>query len=260
MTYSHTDYWSTICVFSGIDAAKEKLRNLAEGFRDHKIPFGNPVTAFRSGRDAPHPEKKASPIKPSVEDDRGYVDHLIDINEGYGEITQLIQQAGGDFNGLTADLKTATADLDRIGSNPNSSSPAAARNVSRRLAERIANFNTRLGDANGRYANISGGTEDSLEFLMTYQAQHVETTDPRIEEQKATLREFLVAAESARDSQLTLASQMDHVPRFERRLNRELLRGSQQVRTMANNIDRTMASINRALSASARDFLAKHTT
>ncbi len=244
-SYRHVKYDTR---FAKIDEAKAELAAYAKGFLDGNISFGTPVTDFRPPPDtenATAPE--TAPTK--AEDDRGFVDHLISVTEGYSKISQIVGGATLNLDALTRDLENATGEFEKIAANSSNSAPTASRNVSRRLAERIAGFNSELELANASYAEVVRETENSLEVIMTFQAENLGATDPRVEAQRAILQEFLIAAVSARDTQLGLADQMDSIPRFERRLNRELVRGSELVRTMANNIDTTIASINRALRA-----------
>ena len=244
--------------FAKIGEAKEKLANYANGFLGDRIKFGNPFTDFfpESGeRDRPREiaqgsrEKDPSTVSTSNEqqDERGFIDHLVDTNQGYGQIAVIIQSVSTDLEDLTESMNTASNDINRIASNPSSSSPVAAQRVSRRLANRISIFNQGLEKANAEYARIAEGIEDSLEFLVAFYLQEPGETNKNAEEQIASLRDFRIIAIDGRDAFQGLADTMDALPRMERRLNQQVTRGSEQVRIMAGNIDRTISSINRAL-------------
>ena len=267
--------------FAHIGTAKEKLNSKARGFLEERIRFGSPVTDFYSGRVEPIQDtdrggsntvgkedqgstdntvndlhgRGNSPIQ-GVEtdganttsaDDRGLLDHQIALTDGYTRIAEIIKGVTGEMQYLTTDMEKTTDEFRQISANPNPSSPSALRRGSRQLAERIAKFNSLLKEANAEYTSIAEDTEDSLEFVLSFQLGQSQVSNARIEEQIASLRTLESGATKARNSYLELAEKMDGLPRLERRLNREVTRASDEVRVMAGNLDRTIASISRAL-------------
>ena len=246
--------------FAKIGEAREKLTNDGRAFLAGDMQFGNPLSDFspeyslQSRPQGPVQESNSQTRSEDTtargeenQDDRGLFDHLVDVNEGYSQIATLIGEVGADLQGLTQSLNAATNDITTIGSNPSASSPAAAQRIARRLAERISAFNQRLAGANSQYALIARGIEDSLEFVVGFYAEGPSPRDSNVEEQVSVLRDFKTIAMDGRDSFIGLANTMDELPRIERRLNREVTRGSEEIRTMAANIDRTIGSVDRAL-------------
>ena len=179
-------------------------------------------------------------------DDRGFLDHLIDVTEGYQRIAQLITEFSGDLNDLTEALSAATGEFNQISASPSASTPIAARRVARRLATKMGTFNSKLSEVNREYSEIARETEDSLEFMVSFQSDHP-NDGTAVPDQLSSLRELRSTVVGARESQLSLAESMEQVPRIERRLNRELTRGGNGTRTLASNLDRTISSISRAL-------------
>ena len=246
--------------FAKIGEAIEKLTNYGKAFLAGEIKFGNPLADY-----SPEYSVYSRPQVPAQEsnsqtgsedrtaggeedhDDRGLFDHLVDVNEGYSRIATLIGKVTDDLQGLNESLDAANNDIATISSNRSASSPVAAQRVSRRLAERISVFNQRLAEANPQYTLIAVGIEDSLEFVVSFYVEVPERRDSNIEEQVSDLRDFRTIAINGRDSFIVLADTMDKLPRIERRLNREVTRGSEEIRTMAANIDRTIGSVDRAL-------------
>ena len=243
--------------FAKIGDAREKLTNYAKGVLEQKVPFGSPVTDFLQdpsladppGVYSPRNEEDSGGPAGSVPqtDERGYLDHLIDITNGYNRIAEIVEEVGVAHEEMTEAVGVATGDFTRINANPNTSSPAAARAVSRRLAERMGDFSSRLNRANAEYASTVQDTEDSLEFVVSFNLEQTDATDPEVDEQLSSLRDLRSVVVDARDSCLDLAKTMAELPRMERRLNREVTRGSEELRAMASNFDRTIASISRAL-------------
>ena len=246
--------------FAKIGAARDRLTNDGKAFLAGERQFGNPFSDFSSeysvhSRPQVHAQESNSQTRSGDtrasgekdQDDRGLFDHLIDVTEGYNQIATLIEEVTADLQGLTESVNATNNDITTISSNPSASSPVAAQRVSRRLAERISVFNQRLAEANSQYALITVAIEDSLEFVIGFYVEGPEPGDSNIEEHVSSLTNFKTIAIDGRDSFLALANTMDELPRMERRLNREVTRGSTEIRTMAANIDRTIGSVDRAL-------------
>ena len=251
--------------FVKIEAAKAKLSSYGKGFSEGKLPFGSPITDFYPSGDRQSQvlgaglhnttEESDNALKQTAEEgERGFIDHLVDINEGYTSIGSIMEGVTGDLEELTKSIETANTDITRIASNPSTSSLTAVQRVSRRLADRIGIFNRKLEQANSEYAEIAQGIEDSLEFTVSFyrdNREQPEVTDTEVEEQILQLDSLRDSSIQGRDSLNDLADIMDGLPRLERRLNREVTRGSEEIRIMAGNIDKTIASISRALNYNA---------
>ena len=233
--------------FSRINDAKGKLKEYGEGFLQENIRFGSPITDFLQDSDGPSQTATTVARNDTYEDERGFIDHLIDINDGYIRLGEIGNRMGNDLTGLRQDIEKASSELKHVNNNPTASSPAAIRRICRRLAERIESFNSRLKEGNAEYTSIAQSTEDSLEFIVTFQLEQSDTTSPELDQTISSLQELRSVTGNAREAALTMATVLEELPRVERRLNRALDRGSQEIRITASNLDKTVAAISRGL-------------
>lgn len=166
--------------FATMDESREKLATYAKGAKEQTIQFGSPVTDF-----LPASLVIADSSQDLRErDEPGYLDHLITINEGYSRLSEIIKEVTTAQEEMNQATNSAADELQNIAANPNKSSPAAARNVSRRLAERMEGFTALLRKANTEYAGVAGEMEDSLEHVVTVQLEREDAaTNPEIAEQ-----------------------------------------------------------------------------
>ena len=233
--------------FDTIDRARETLKSYGEGFLRGDIHFGSPVTDFLSSDDSSETAGHSVNVPIQLtdgDDDSGFLDHTIALQEGNDRIAKIIKGSTIDLKDLTDSIVTSTAELNRLNSNPNADTPRAARAISRRLAAKIDDFAQKIKKANYEYTDLLWGMEDSLEFVIAFQMQDLNDSEGT-EKLLVQLEDFLEIASDARDSFLNLALQMDYVPRMERRLNRALGSGSLETRTMASNIERHAAAVSR---------------
>ena len=231
-----------------IKKAEEALTECAKGFLKGELRFGNPVTDFRN---AEGNSKQSTVFIPSDEvksDDRGFLDHVVAVNNGYRRITDIMEGAATNQSELTISLKAATKKFTEIQKNPSApSAPQAAQHVARRLSDQVAQFNDRLEHASMEYSHVMDHIENSLEFIAAFQREYSKPRDPKIDESFSLVQGLRSKAANARDSLVGLAASMEAMPRLERRLNREVERGTNGLIEMAASIDRTIASIDRAL-------------
>ena len=233
--------------FAEIDNAIDKLKRYALGAFKGTLQFGSPVTDFLPDVVGSNQADNTASITTVDEGELGFFDHLIAITEGYETITEITKGVHNDFQELTQSTENVSTELDKISSSPGASSPAAARRVLRQFAKLIGRFASRLKQANTEYDRIARETEDSLEFVVSFQRQHSEVANPQIDEQLSTLRELQSSLISGRNAVLEVAKLMDGLPQVERRLNREVARARQEIRAMASILDIILASISRAL-------------
>ena len=233
--------------FDKMNEAKDTLGKYARGALDGSVKFGSPVTDSNLGESSGDKEAHSSAHINRDEDEPGLLDHLVAINEGYSRIGEIAVGVGGDFEELTKSTSLASEDFVQIKANPSDTSTAAARNTARKLAKQVGNFTTKLNKANSEYSGIARDTENSLESVVTFQREHSEESGQDIDEQLETLQSLRTVVTDSRETLLILAADMDRLPRLERRLNRELTRASEEIRMMAGNLERTIASISRAL-------------
>ena len=269
--------------FEEIEKAMRQLDSYASRFLEGKLQVGNPVTDFRPDNPVVRPFTEKVPagtgvgastdnvlegtgVGPSSEnlpdgagvgpstdnvsddaEERGFLDHLVAVTEGYEHFAQITERVTSELEGMSDSVAKTSEDIRRVTANPNQSSPSAVRGICRRLAERIGAFNLILKPANTEYEKIAQETEDSLEFVLSFQLEQSDVMNPEVAEQIESQKQLLASITDTRDACLEVAISMDDLPRLERRLNRELDRGSAEITSLARNLDRIAASISRAL-------------
>ena len=235
--------------FMKIEEAKKTLKNFAEGARAGTLEFGNPVTDFiaSNGSAARMPStEKEGPQGESSESDMGFLDYQVAWMEGNERITEILNGVTAEMESYTQYVLGATEEIAVVNSNPNQYSPRTARGIMRQMAERVTKFNSSLSEANAEYSGVLLENEDALEAIVAFSLENQDTPEPEWNEFYSILYNFEATAAEARDACVTFAGNMDQVPKMEARLSRALARGSEELRTMAGNIDRTVASVARA--------------
>ena len=235
--------------FARIESAKATLRDYAQRFARGEMQFGNPVSDYLpDGQVQAIMESGQAHDEDAGEDDRGFLDHVIAVVEGYDQLATI---ATGVTDAMERDVRqpveAASEEFGRLSAGGRMADPRAAQAVARRLAKDITRFNVRLARSNMEYGEILRDTEYSLEFATSFTVAQDAHISPDIERQFEKLRSFRETAMAARDSCISLAESSDDVPRIERRLNRAMGDQSEELRYFGSNLDRTIASVTRAL-------------
>ena len=232
--------------FVKIRSAEAILKDYVEKFAEGRIKFGNPVTDFLPEGQREVQEQPGQETSPS-EDDRGFLDHVIDIVDGFDKLTVIATDVTDAMQrDITQPVEAATNEINRLSTGGRRTDPRAVQAIARRLARSVTSFNAKITDANNEYEEILHLTEYSLEFVAAYTITSEEQAE-EAEKQFAELRKFKQQAMNARTACFDLAETSDGLPRIERRLNRALGDLSEHVRDFALKIDRTIGSVSRAL-------------
>lgn len=247
--------------FAEIAEARAVLTDYAVRFVRGEMLFGSPVTDFFAERGEPVRDADAHRVivlpvsslpaelrefEQVSTDDRGFLDHLTDLNEGYARLTEIMTRVSAETTSIGSTTEDVAAKIQIEAARPSEGSVSYIRKLSRGFANDLMRFSSNLSKANNEYTEIAMRTENSLEFIAKFQASAHD--DPAaVHEQREELKRLLTASKGARDSYRGLAATMQAIPPLERHLGRALTRASSEVQQMADNIDRTISSLVRAI-------------
>ncbi|MCH7496551.1 MAG: hypothetical protein IH971_01705 [Candidatus Marinimicrobia bacterium] len=244
--------------FAEIDTARSRLSELASGFLSGGVRFGNPITDFlphhggsvkepadQTNHSTGVPNLGVGAKDPNSSDERGFLDHVADMEEGFLLLTDIINDVGEEMDAITAAMNRGTKGF------KNSESAAHSRAISRSIAIDIDRFALKLEEANVRYSEVTSTTSNSLEFIISFFgnliADNPETGHELISVQLEPIRELLEKARAGRDSFANLSVALDQIPKIERFLNKATSNAAKQVRRLVDNVEMTIASASRAI-------------
>jgi len=243
--------------FAEIDSAAQALREYADGVKDGSTLFGNPLVDFLT-----HSPRERGSLLPAVSaeadampvgrpgdwestDDRGFLDHVADVEEGYAVLREILESVGDQTERIGGITRNRTSDFQ------SSDSATRSRKIARSLGEDLTTYAQLLSEANARYLDTSKGISNSLEFMLNFIGQAARETPEQgreaVQQQLDALTPMMEAAVGGRDSFSELAEIMEATPRLERHLSRSIREAAREVEKLAANIDQTIASVSRAI-------------
>jgi len=237
--------------FARIEAARKELLSVAEGTIRGQLPFGNPVTDFLPGEtgllpSAPRPPSTKEEPSECEQEELGFLDHLVNLEEGFEKVTEIVTEVSGQMTSTSEATTRITERLQALSKNPDSRFARDARTLIIGLAQQIGDFSRFLGEKNESYTRTLYDLRDSMEFVLSAQ-------QPKSDEEKARLRSFLetlqtaqINAERAREVINTLTETVKSTPRIERTYNRSADHMVRELARYADNIEQTVSVIARA--------------
>lgn len=231
--------------FTEMDRAKHTLAEVCAGFLDGSVQFGNPVTDYSEQVDsAVRPRDNAQ--EPD-EDEPGFLDNIIDMNEGFEELTSFVGEYGQKTAELGESTRKATEGLNRLDPSSSKETPKIARRLVTTLASKIDSYASFLKDLNANYRRVLEKTRSSLEATVSGH-------DPKTEEEIDQLQVFLDQMSGARSATVDgiksiegMTSSLEETPSMERSYNRARNSAVAQLKNFLDNLEQTEAMIQRAV-------------
>lgn len=233
--------------FASIQKAKKELLELATGVKTGSIPFGNPIRDFATDIISDNIlRSKRKPTSEAADADMGFLDHMVEMEDGLGGIVTIVGHVT-EFTGfLTGKVQETAERIGNLSSQHQQGNAKKIQALARSLGEIHSEYSEKMAVEIDNYSQLLGRLETSLEYVVS--AHEILT-----EEQRKQLQEFLdslAGAEEAslggRESFSSLAETIEKLPNMERHLSQANLALSRQLRRFVENIDQTVAIISRA--------------
>jgi transcriptional regulator with XRE-family HTH domain len=238
--------------FAKIEHAKQELVRLAANARTGAALFGNPVTDFL----AKHPERveemnvtpssKEADVPRVLVDDRGYVDYLIDIQEGYGELAKLLERVTEASKEITPQTVELASGITRAKETGGQLAASQIRFMCQRYSASLDVYAAELKAINDEYELIQNKTQDSLESLVRFHTT-VRSDASSLQSFMSSMKAARASAATARDAFAGARDSTDSILNFERSLGRSGSAARSELDRLVSNISRTIASMDRAV-------------
>jgi len=240
--------------FARVRKARDELIGLAKGALQGTVPFGSPVTDFEGSKvGMPIKVPQAIEVKePNTEvveealDERGFLDHVVDSEEGFNNLTKIIKDIGSATETIGAETQEVTRQIQAAIAKPSSGAASYVRKLARGLAGKFSKYAQIFTEANDKYYTVARNTDNSLEFIVSYQEPTTESGREELRKYLDTLTEVEGSATQGREAFAQLAETIENQPKMEKHLDRARSLCCIELGRFVDNIERTIASIRRA--------------
>ncbi len=227
--------------FAKMMIAKNELSAMAKEALLGKVPFGNPLSDFAPSSLPTSPQQRQfCPIEPEVEGERGFLDYIVNFEEGMEILGSIVEAVGHQLNQTTPEINLVGEKLN----NPKELTNKQKRELVRNLAAHISNFGRFVKPKNNEYRTKIKEVEESLEYMLSGKIPLIEGEG--LENFIKTLDGVERAAYEGRAGFTGLVEVMDSLPNVEREFDKAKKSMSSELRTFIANIDQTISMISRA--------------
>ncbi|WP_447970427.1 hypothetical protein [Nitrospira sp. M1] len=228
--------------FDRFKDAKERLATLANQIARNEIIFGNPVMDFggEEALDRPmlSPSKLSTATSNREVEKPGYLDCLIEVEEGFEELTKIIEELREHVTEIGKQATVSTPKLEKAARRNN---VRQARDLLRSLAKQYEVHHDELKLLNAKFRERWTNTGNALEIVLT-QIPHTNTPEnqdmPRL---IASMQSIEQNAQICKDSLVSLIDSMNNLPPMERSFDKTKRELAEQLNGFVDNVDQVIS-------------------
>jgi hypothetical protein len=242
--------------FARIASAREALRQTALGAIRGELEWGNPVSDFAStGRLISRTPSISSESAASVEDeeegDRGLLDHRVAMEEGFGELKEIINTVSEATSAIGERTKGYAERFVRANAQ-GSGSASAVRYIANEYGRELGEYGEKLSAANDSYERVARDAQNSIEFIISNATINSEGNARDILEFVEILGGVEKAAAGALESYIGMRESLKSVEGIEKSMTRAAKVVGREVERLIANIEKTLASVQRGIEIGRR--------
>ena len=227
--------------FAEIREARRQLLDRARGLLSGETKFGNPVSDFLPGFVA----AGHSGEDESGEGEAGFLDHIVDMEDGFGEMTDVIAKVLKATVEIGDETKLRAEELARANAAGGHGAAARARAILIKHAVKLSEYAKVLRSETERYVARLDRTATAIEAI-------VQQRGPLTPEDREGLRKFVEqftaiegSASGGMDQFIEFKKTIDAIPSAERSMNRARERVSRGLGMFIEAIEKTISSFAR---------------
>jgi hypothetical protein len=232
--------------FARVEEAKAQLERLARGAKEGAVQFGSPVSDFARSSAPTLLARRLTSTDPSStaslsSDDYGMLDAFADVQDGLNAASSVISEVGSRLEILTPQINSAGERL----SGPLRENPSEMREVIRALASEMDAFTRWLRESNSKYREGLIKLSSGLDAMFADDVTRDEQALSKLPEFINAISAIEAPAVAGRVNLLRLSETAASLPKIERDFNRAKVGFSEETRSLAENIEQTIALFSR---------------
>lgn len=242
--------------FARVAEATETLRKTAQGAKDGSLHFGSPVSDFAATRPQAPSISPAAPIedlKPEVStshesEEIGFLDCVVDVQEGMSAINKVVVQMGERFESLNPHILLAKDKLEGAAKHE----PAQARVAVRELANAMDEYTRWLKPANAEYRQGLARLAAGLDNLFAIDLSGLDISKADLVQLREVLTMLGGTVQAAASMSNGLIDVVGSLPRIEKEFNRAKRVFLDETGTTRDSLQQTVAVLLRAQDGAQR--------
>jgi hypothetical protein len=242
--------------FADITQARKQLTEIAVKFLKGEAEFGSPVSDFLpSDMQEPAP---SSPRESPDEGEPGFLDHLVALEEGFDELTQILMSVGTQTEDLTETIGRFTQQIQSAAGHPGKTSARNARTLVVGLTQKLGEYAKLLSSDNDKYIESLSKTRSALETIV--RGQDISTEDERTQLQSflEQMNAVEVSTRNGLEATSNMTDTLRSLPSVERTFNSARNHTVGELQRLIQNVEQTLSMPNRTREIADAKLQAEH--
>ena len=229
--------------FARFGDAREKLGQVADQIAAGKMVFGNPVSDFEP-RTTPLMTDSGLPMPPETEadetetDEPGFLDLLVDVEEGFEELTSIIGRLSDHVLEIARVAEAATPELEEAGKDQ---SHRRARDLLRSMGIKYQGHVDELRTLNTRFRDSLAQSANALEIVLMHMLQIGRADQSPVRDIIEPINTLESESRQTKDAIVGLVQTMIAIPQIERTFDKSRKRIVGELERFADNIDQLIS-------------------
>lgn len=232
--------------FIQMSRAHEQLARIAKEALAGNMAFGSPISDFL-GIPVQCIAIKGTRRREDGEDNVGFIDHLIQVQEGSQQLAKLMDAVAHETHNMTELTVSFATQFKTLGDASGLNSVMEMRNLIRSYSAKMNTYSEFLSRSNDEYRQVLALLGESLEPVISFQTPDNEQSVATL---KASIQGLKTLEKSARDGKKAFKGTAEIVkglPNIERSFMSARDSVSRQLAILVDNIDQTASLATRAI-------------
>lgn len=174
------------------------------------------------------------------EEEMGFLDHLVSMQERIGDLTVLISTYGED----ATEFSTKTSDF--VEQRDRSRSNRYLRRIAKKFGEKGDTYARKVERLNNKYERVLPEVEQSLQYVIRFQKPNTEEDWRGVSDLLSALESSEKSLSELKEAVLNTRMILENIPNYQEHMNRAIKRIIAQYKTIISNLDGTLEMFQKA--------------
>ena len=182
----------------------------------------------------------------AVEEEMGFLDHLVAMQERFGELSSLISAFGEHTTAASVEISKFNDQANKAQANRSEGTDRYLQKIAKKFGDKMGEYAKQIEGMNQDYEAVLPDTERSLQFVISF-------STPETEDDWEAIEIFFKALDGAeagisffRNTALSTRKIMSELPNYQRQMRKAIREIVEQYDILVTNLDETLEMMQQA--------------
>ncbi len=171
------------------------------------------------------------------DEELGLLDHTDSMENGFKEIGEIFNSITNDMLNLQLESRKLTEKINHEKLQPSQGTTRFLQKLSKKYSQKVDSFAGKISSSNNSYNNIIKRIEKNIKFVFSYTFPQTDEDVNEIQNAINSINIAIVQGDQTQQEFIKLNNIIEHIPKFEKHLNRSLENYRQQLTAFTDNLE-----------------------